>query len=131
MPPAPALTTATTRPCQPAPLEARAAAVLVLGIGQATTSEAPLAAQVAGLGVGGILLLGPNVVDRAQVTALIDGLRRQAPRPLLISVDDRREHEVEPQAVQDSAPVGGDGGDLGQRPLPQGPSGRCRADDRA
>ncbi|MDQ4089449.1 MAG: hypothetical protein M3163_03985 [Actinomycetota bacterium] len=88
VPPAPALTTPTTRPCQPAPLEARAAAVLVLGIGQATTSEAPLAAQVAALGVGGIVLLGPNVVDTAQVTALIDGLRRRAPRRLLISVDE-------------------------------------------
>lgn len=86
--PAPALTTATTRPCRPAPLEARAAAVLVLGIGQATTSESPVAAQVAALGVGGIVLLGPNVVDTAQVTALIDGLRRQAPRRLLISVDE-------------------------------------------
>jgi len=62
--------------------------VLVVGIGQATTSEAPLAAQVAALGVGGIILLGPNVVDTAQVTALIDGLRRRASRRLLISVDE-------------------------------------------
>lgn len=88
VPPAPALTTAPTRPCQPAPLEARAAAVLVLGIGQATTSDAPVAAQVAALGVGGIVLLGPNVVDTTQVTALIDGLRRRAPHRLLISVDE-------------------------------------------
>jgi len=88
--------------------------VLVLGIGQATTSEAPLAAQVAALGVGGIVLLGPNVVDTAQVTALIDGLRRRAPRRLLISVDEEggRVSRLRPIiGPTSSARV------LGQRPL--------------
>jgi len=88
--------------------------VLVLGIGQATTSEAPLAAQVAGLGVGGILLLGPNVVDRAQVTALIDGLRRQAPRPLLISVDEEGGRVSRLRSIIGPTPSARA---LGQRPL--------------
>jgi beta-N-acetylhexosaminidase len=75
-------------PCSPAPLETRAATVLVVGIGNATSADDPLAARVAALGVGGVVLLGPNVVDAAQVRALIDGLRRQAPRGLLVSVDE-------------------------------------------
>ena len=81
-------TTTSTKPCRPAPLQDRAAAVLVLGIGDATTADAPLAARVAGLGVGGVVLLGVNVVDAAQVRALIQGLRERAPRPLLVTVDE-------------------------------------------
>ena len=81
-------TTSTTAPCRPAPLAERAAAVLVLGIGDATTAEAPLARRLTSLGVGGVILLGLNVVDRAQVTALVDGLRRQSARHLLVAVDE-------------------------------------------
>lgn len=77
-----------TTPCRPAPLETRAATVLVVGIGNATTADDPLAAEVAALGVGGVLMLGANVVDGAQVRALIDGLRRQSPHGLLVSVDE-------------------------------------------
>jgi beta-N-acetylhexosaminidase len=80
-------TTATT-PCRAAPIEARAATVLFLGIEDATTADAPVAARVASLGVGGIVLLGDNVVDAGQLKALIEGLRRKAPRRLLVSVDE-------------------------------------------
>jgi beta-N-acetylhexosaminidase len=113
LPPAPAVTTTTT-PCQPAPLEARAAAVLVLGIGQATSADAPLATQVAALGVGGIVLLGPNVVDTAQVTALIEGLRSAAPRRLLVSVDEEGGRVSRLRSIIGPTPSARV---LGQRPL--------------
>ncbi|HEV2068586.1 MAG TPA: glycoside hydrolase family 3 N-terminal domain-containing protein [Acidimicrobiales bacterium] len=77
-----------TPPCAPAPLEVRAATVLVVGLGTATTAEHPLSAQVASLGLGGVVLVKPNVVDATQVRTLVDGLRRQSPRPLLVSVDE-------------------------------------------
>jgi beta-N-acetylhexosaminidase len=86
--PSPPASTSTTAPCRPAPLAARAAAVLVLGIGDATTADAPLAASVASLGVGGVVLLGVNVVDEPQLAALVAGLRARAPRRLLVSVDE-------------------------------------------
>lgn len=85
--PAPQIVTTTT-PCRPAPLETRAATVLMVGIGDATTADEPLAAEVAALGVGGVLMLGPNVVEADQVRALIDGLRRRSPHGLLVSVDE-------------------------------------------
>jgi len=106
--------TATTTPCQPAPLEARAAAVLVLGIGDATTADAALAARVAALGLGGVVLLGPNVVDRAQVAALIQGLRRAAPRRLLISVDEEGGRVSRLRSIIGPTPSARV---LGQRPL--------------
>ena len=84
-PPAP---TSSTRPCRPAPLETRAGTVLVVGIGDATTADDPLAEEVSELGPGGVILFGPNVVGASQVRALIDGLRRQSPHGLLVSVDE-------------------------------------------
>jgi beta-N-acetylhexosaminidase len=80
--------TTTTQPCRPAPLEARAATVLAVGINDATTADAPLAARVAALGVGGVILLGHNILDATQARALIAGLRQQSPRRLLVSVDE-------------------------------------------
>lgn len=112
-PPSSVLTTTTT-PCRPAPLEARAAAVLVLGIGAATTADAPLAARVAGLGVGGVILLGVNVVDRAQVKALAEGLRRRAPRRLLVSVDEEGGRVSRLRPILGATPSART---LGQRPL--------------
>ena len=85
---APSTSSSTTRPCQPAPLEARAATVLAVGINNATTADAPLAASVAALGVGGVILLGSNVLDAAQTRALITGMRQRSPRGLLVSVDE-------------------------------------------
>ncbi|MGH9264472.1 MAG: glycoside hydrolase family 3 N-terminal domain-containing protein [Acidimicrobiales bacterium] len=108
--------TTSTAPCQPAPLEERAAAVLALGIGDATTADAPLAARVAALGVGGVILLGLNVVDAAQVKALVEGMRQRAPRQLLVSVDEEggRVSRLRPiLGPTPSARV------LGQRPLPE------------
>jgi beta-N-acetylhexosaminidase len=86
--PPPAASGSTTAPCQPAPIEIRAATVLAVGIGQATSANAPLAASVAAAGVGGVILLGANVVDPDQVRALIEGLRRQSPHGLLVMVDE-------------------------------------------
>jgi beta-N-acetylhexosaminidase len=80
--------TSTTQPCRPAALEARAATVLAVGINDATSADAPLAARVAALGVGGVILLGHNILDEAQARALIAGLRQQSPRRLLVSVDE-------------------------------------------
>jgi len=62
--------------------------VLVLGIEDATTADAPLAGRVAASGVGGIILLGGNVTGTSQVKALVQGLRRQAPHRILVSVDE-------------------------------------------
>ena len=85
--PSPAAEPATP-PCASAPLEVRAATVLVVGLGNATAPEHPLSAEVASLGLGGVVLVKPNVVDAAQVRVLVDGLRRRSPRPLLVSVDE-------------------------------------------
>jgi beta-N-acetylhexosaminidase len=79
---------APTPPCHPAPLEDRAATVLVLGVGEAMAADDPLAAEVAALGVGGVVLLGSNIAGADQTRELIDGLRRQSPRPLLVAVDE-------------------------------------------
>ena len=106
----------TTPPCQPAPLEERAAAVLVVGIGDSTTGAAPLAAQVSALGVGGVIVLGPNVKDSAQVRALVDGLRQRSRRGLLVTVDEEggRVSRLRPiLGTTSSART------LGQRPLPE------------
>ncbi|HVL03460.1 MAG TPA: glycoside hydrolase family 3 N-terminal domain-containing protein, partial [Acidimicrobiales bacterium] len=78
----------STRPCRPAPLETRAGTVLVVGIGDATTAGDPLAREVSTLGLGGVILFGTNVVGESQVRALVDGLRRQSPQRLLVSVDE-------------------------------------------
>jgi beta-N-acetylhexosaminidase len=75
-------------PCAPAPLEERAAAVLAVGIGKATTADHPAAARVPASGVGGVVLLVPNVVAADQVRDLVSGLRQRAPRGLLVSVDE-------------------------------------------
>lgn len=84
----PSSSSTTTRPCQPAPLEDRAATVIAVGINRATTAEAPVAASVAAMGVGGVLLLGSNIVDADQARALIAGLRERSPRGLLVAVDE-------------------------------------------
>lgn len=74
--------------CTPAPLEQRAAAVLVVGIPGVTTADDPLGQSVVDLGVGGLFLSEPNVESAAQVRALVDGLRDRAGRPLLVSTDE-------------------------------------------
>ena len=114
--PQPASTTTTAAPCRPAPIEQRAASVLVLGIGNATTADAALPARITALGVGGVILLGANVVDAAQVKALIDGMRRRAPRHLLVSVDEEGGRVSRLRPIVGATPPART---LGQRPLPE------------
>ena len=114
--PQPASTTTTAAPCRPSPIEQRAASVLVLGIGNATTADAALPARITALGVGGVILLGANVVDAAQVKALIDGMRRRAPRHLLVSVDEEGGRVSRLRPIVGATPPART---LGQRPLPE------------
>jgi beta-N-acetylhexosaminidase len=76
------------RACTPAPLPRRAASVLVVGLGAATTADHPLARAVVDAGVAGVFLSEPNVRTAAQVRALSAGLRARAGRPLLVSTDE-------------------------------------------
>jgi beta-N-acetylhexosaminidase len=74
--------------CAPAPLEQRAAAVIMVGLPGITTADDPLARNVIDLGVSGVFLSASNVRSTAQVRALVEGLRAQAARPLLVSTDE-------------------------------------------
>ncbi|MDT0165086.1 glycoside hydrolase family 3 N-terminal domain-containing protein [Actinotalea sp. AC32] len=74
--------------CTPAPLADRAAAVLVVGLPHVTSPDDPLVAEVTRVGVGGVFLSEANVVDAAQVTELVAGLRERSPRPLVVSTDE-------------------------------------------
>jgi beta-N-acetylhexosaminidase len=74
--------------CTPAPVEKRAAAVLVVGIPGVTTAQEPLGQSLVDMGVGGLFLSEPNVESAEQVTALVSGLRARAGRPLLMSTDE-------------------------------------------
>ena len=78
----------TPPPCTPAPLERRAATVLVVGIPNVTKADEQLGRSVVDLGVGGLFISEPNVVSAPQLTALISGLRTRAGRPLLVSTDE-------------------------------------------
>ena len=86
--PAPSSSTTTAARCIPAPLEDRAAATLLVGLPGVTDPSAPLVAEVAGLGVGGVLLTDANIVAVDQTRALVAELRQRAPRPLLVAVDE-------------------------------------------
>jgi len=88
--------------------------VLAVGINDATTAEAPLAASVAALGVGGVILLGPNILDAAQARALIAGLRRRSPRRLLVAIDEEGGRVSRLRPILGSTPSART---LGQRPL--------------
>src|SRR4051794_37104894 len=71
--------TAPTAPaCTPAPLEQRAAAVIMVGLPGITSADDPLARAVVDLGVSGVFLSASNVRSTAQVRALAAGLRAQA-----------------------------------------------------
>jgi beta-N-acetylhexosaminidase len=85
---APAAVSTTVRACEPAPLDLRAATVLVVGIGEGTSIDDPLVSEVAGLGLTGVTLRPPNIVDAVQLRALVEGLRQRSPRRLLIGVDE-------------------------------------------
>jgi beta-N-acetylhexosaminidase len=86
---APAADATTAAPaCQPAPLEVRAATVLIVGIGEGSQPDDPLVLEVASLGVGGVTVRPPNIEDEPQLRALIAGIRQASPRPLLVGVDE-------------------------------------------
>ena len=78
----------TGPPCQPAPLRARAAQVLVVGLPEVTDATDPLVTDVLDVGVGGVLLTDGNVESRAQVAALVQDLRRRSRHPLVVSTDE-------------------------------------------
>jgi beta-N-acetylhexosaminidase len=59
-----------------------------VGLPGVTSADAPLAREVAGLGVGGILLTDTNVPGADPARTLVAGLRAASPRPLLVAVDD-------------------------------------------
>lgn len=77
-----------TPTCTPAPVEQQAAAVLVVGLPGVTRADDDLAVEVTGLGVGGVFLSESNVVSTRQVTALTQGLRAQAGRPMVVATDE-------------------------------------------
>ncbi|HWG94266.1 MAG TPA: glycoside hydrolase family 3 N-terminal domain-containing protein, partial [Mycobacteriales bacterium] len=75
--------------CTPAPLKARAAVVLHVGLAEVTEPDDPLLAEVVDLGVGGIFVNDGNIEDEEQLAALVAGIREQAAgRPLLLSTDE-------------------------------------------
>ena len=90
--------------CTPAPLAERAAAALVVGLPGVTTAADPLGRAVVDLGVGGVFLSEPNVETTAQVTALVDGLRRRAGRPLLVSTDEESGRVAVTRAIVGAGP---------------------------
>jgi beta-N-acetylhexosaminidase len=85
--PVAAQTHATASLCTPAPLAARAAAVLMVGLPGVTSADEPLARQVMGLGVSGVFLAASNVRTAEQVDTLVAGLRARAPRPIVVATD--------------------------------------------
>ena len=74
--------------CTPAPLAQRAARTLIVGLPDITDPSDPLVKKVLDIGVGGIFLNPGNVESRAQVMRLIQGIRAQAGRPIVISIDE-------------------------------------------
>ena len=88
---APSPAAATTPPapaCTPAPLAQRAAATLVVGLPGVSSAQDRLGQNVVDLGVGGLFLSEPNVANKAQLTALVAGLRARAGRPILVATDE-------------------------------------------
>jgi len=86
--PVPTPTPRVPENCVPAPLEQRAAQVLIVGLPRVVTGQEPLAAEVTGLGVGGVLLQKANVQDAAQVRGLVAALRAASATPLLVGADE-------------------------------------------
>lgn len=74
--------------CRPAPLTARAAAVLVAGLPDTLGPNDELAKSLPKLGVGGVLLTQRNVQSADQVRKLTDALRSRSPRPLYVTTDE-------------------------------------------
>ena len=100
----PAPSIASSSSCTPAPLERRAAAVLVVGIPHVDSAGDPLGQQVVDLGVGGLFLSEPNVESADQVRDLVAGLRARAGRPLLVSTDEESGRVAVTRAVVGAGP---------------------------
>jgi beta-N-acetylhexosaminidase len=74
--------------CERAPLIERIGLVLLVGLPGVTDVDHPLVADLAEVGVGGVMLRRENIVDEDQVTELITGLRERLGAHLLVAVDD-------------------------------------------
>lgn len=86
---APATTTTTEPACVPrATLRERAARVLIMGMPEVTEASHALPTELLAMGVGGVLITGANVVDRAQITRFTSQLARTARHGLVISTDE-------------------------------------------
>jgi beta-N-acetylhexosaminidase len=99
-----AATASPSPSCTPAPLEQRAAAVLVVGIPGVTSADEPLGQSLVDLGVGGLFLSEPNVESAEQVRELVDGLRERAGRPLLVSTDEESGRVAVTRAIVGAGP---------------------------
>lgn len=77
-----------TPTCEPAPLDRRAAAVLVVGLPGVTAATDPVAVEVMEVGVGGVFISEPNIESAEQLAALVAGLREGSDHPLLVSTDE-------------------------------------------
>jgi len=71
--------------CVPAPLEQRAAQVLVVGLPGATVSSDAMVDEILDVGVGGVLITSPNVESSAQVGQFVSDLEALAGRPIVIT----------------------------------------------
>lgn len=74
--------------CVPAPLEERAAQVLVAGLPGVLSADEQLAVELTELGVGGVLITKTNVTGEEQIGTLISGLRAASDTPLLVATDE-------------------------------------------
>ena len=74
--------------CTPIPLAERAARTLIVGLPNVTEASDPLVGEILDLGVGGVFLNTDNVKSRAQVVALVKGIRSRAGRPILVATDE-------------------------------------------
>lgn len=90
--------------CEPAPLETRAAAVLVVGLPGVVTGQDPLVEELTTLGVGGVFLSEGNVRSSTQVRALVEDLRARSARPLLVTTDEESGRVAVTRAVVGSGP---------------------------
>ena len=80
-----ATTTTATTNCTPAPLERRAAQVLVVGFPEVKLSSDPIVREVLDVGVGGVLITTPNVDSSEQVGQLVSDVKARAGRPLVVA----------------------------------------------
>ncbi|HET6969221.1 MAG TPA: glycoside hydrolase family 3 N-terminal domain-containing protein [Ornithinibacter sp.] len=74
--------------CTRASLEDRAALTLVVGLPGVTDATDPLVDQLAGSGVGGVMLRDENILDEEQAVELVEGLRARLGEQLLVAIDD-------------------------------------------